>query len=590
MIPRPRRWVAALYVAVAVAIPFVASSYQLTLLGYVGMAALVALGLVILTGVGGLTSFGQAAFAGMGAYTSAILTTRLGLDPWLGLVVALAAAGGLALVLGAATLRLPGHLLPLSTIAWGLAIFFLFGDLEITGGHNGITSVPPASLFGHPITGPRATFWLIAAVVGVALALSANLLSGRAGRAIRALRGGTAMAESLGIAPQPLRLAVFVLAGLYAGASGWLFAHTQRFVAPTTFDVGPGIEYLFMAMLGGAGQIWGAVLGAFVVVVARDSLQDWLRFFVSDSGQAEIVVFGAIFIALLQLAPGGLIPAVARLLPPRRKPVPPPLDAAPLARRSMPARGTTVLEAQHLVRRFGGLVAVNDVGFSLAAGEILGLIGPNGAGKSTLFNLLTGTLSPTAGRVRFLGHETAGAPAPSIARLGMARTFQHVKLRPRMSVLENVMLGAYLRTKGSVLAGMLGLGRADEQRAAAEAMRALARVGLAAMAGEQAGSLALGQQRLLEVARALAADPVLLVLDEPAAGLRAGEKAELASLLGSLREDAVAILLVEHDMGFVMGLVDRLVVMDFGTRIAEGAPEAVRADARVQEAYLGGVA
>jgi branched-chain amino acid transport system permease protein len=590
VIPRPRPWVAALYVAVVLAIPFVASSYQLTLLGYVGMAALIALGLVILTGVGGLTSFGQAAFAGMGAYTSAVMTTQFGLSPWLGLLAALVASGGLALLLGAATLRLPGHLLPLSTIAWGLAIFFLFGDLEITGGHNGITSVPPASLFGHPITGPRATFWLTAAVLGIALALSANLLSGRAGRAIRALRGGTAMAESLGIAPQPLRLAVFVLAGLFAGASGWLFAHTQRFVAPTTFDVGPGIEYLFMAMLGGAGQIWGAVLGAFVVVVARDSLQDWLRFFVSDSGQAEIVVFGAMFIALLQLAPGGLIPTVARLLPQRRKPAPPTTNASPLARRTMPARGTTVLEAQHLMRRFGGLVAVNDVGFSLAAGEILGLIGPNGAGKSTLFNLLTGTLPPTAGRVRFLGHETAGAPAPAIARLGMARTFQHVKLRPRMSVLENVMLGAYLRTKGSVLAGMFGLGRADEQRAAAEAMRALARVGLAAAAGEQAGSLALGQQRLLEVARALAADPVLLVLDEPAAGLRAGEKAELAALLGSLRADGAAILLVEHDMGFVMGLVDRLVVMDFGTRIAEGAPEAVRADARVQEAYLGGVA
>jgi branched-chain amino acid transport system permease protein len=590
VIPRPRLWLAALYVAGALLIPFVLSSYTLTLMGYVGMAALIALGLVILTGVGGLTSFGQAAFAGMGAYASAVLTTRFGFDPWLGLLAALLASGGLALLLGAATLRLPGHLLPLSTIAWGLAIFYLFGDLDLTGGHNGITNIPAPALFGHAIAGPRATFWLIAAFLGVALALSANLLAGRAGRAIRALRGGTAMAESLGIAPQPLRLAVFVLAGLYAGASGWLLAHTQRFVSPPAFDVGPGIEYLFMAMLGGAGQIWGALLGAFVVVVARDSLQDWLGFFVSNSGQAEIVVFGAMFIALLQLAPGGLIPAAARLLPRRRKPAPPPTDAAALPRRAMPPRGTIVLEAHHLIRRFGGLVAVNDVGFTLASGEILGLIGPNGAGKSTLFNLLTGTLPPSAGRVRFLGHETAGSPAPAIARLGMARTFQHVKLRPRMSVLENVMLGAYLRTRGGVLAGMFGLGRADERRAAAEAMRALARVGLAAMAGDQAGSLALGQQRLLEVARALAADPVLLVLDEPAAGLRAGEKAELAALLASLRDDGVAILLVEHDMGFVMGLVDRLVVMDFGTRIAEGAPEAVRADARVQEAYLGGVA
>ncbi len=590
MIARPRRWVAVLYVVVVLVLPLVTPAYTLTLLGYVGMAALVALGLVILTGVGGLTSFGQAAFAGMGAYASAILATHFAVDPWLGLLASLLASGGLALVLGLVTLRLPGHLLPLSTIAWGLAIYYLFGELAITGGHDGIGNVPPAFLFGHPITGPRGSFWLIAAVLGVALALSANLLAGRAGRAIRTLRGGAAMAESLGIAPQPLRLAVFVLAGVYAGASGWLLAHTQRFVSPPAFDVEPGIQYLFMAMLGGAGQIWGALLGAFAVVVARDLLQGWLGLIFSDAGQAETVVFGAMFIAMMQLAPGGLIPTFRRLLPARRRPAPPPAEAADLPRRTMPARGTIVLEAQHLIRRFGGLVAVNDVGFSLATGEILGLIGPNGAGKSTLFNLLTGTLAPTAGRIRFLGRETTRARAPAIAELGMARTFQHVKLRPRMSALENVMLGAYLRTRGGVLSGLLGLGSVEDRRAAAAAMHALARVGLAGMAGEPAGNLALGQQRLLEVARALAADPVLLVLDEPAAGLRAGEKRELAELLRSLRDDGVAILLVEHDMGFVMDLVDRLVVMDFGARIAEGVPETVRADPRVQEAYLGGVA
>lgn len=591
MTPRPRLWVAALYVVVVAALPFVASTYTLTLMGYVGMAALVALGLVVLTGVGGLTSFGQAAFAGMGAYTSAVLATRYGLNPWWGLLAALLASGGLAFVLGVVTLRLPGHLLPLSTIAWGLAIYYLFGDLAITGGHDGITNVPPAVLFGHALTGPRSSFWLIAAVLGVALALSANLLAGRAGRAIRALRGGVAMAESLGIAPQPLRLAVFVLAGIFAGASGWLLAHTQRFVSAPAFDVGPGIEYLFMAMLGGAGEIWGAVLGAFVVVVARDLLQDWLGYVFTDAGQAETVVFAVMFIALLQLAPGGLIPAVARLLPRRKKRAPPlPPAGEALARRTMPAHGTVVLEAQNLVRRFGGLIAVNDVGFSVVAGEILGLIGPNGAGKSTLFNLLTGTLPPSSGRIRFLGRETAHATAPAIAQLGMARTFQHVKLRPRMSVLENVMLGTHLRTTGGVLAGLAGRGRAQDRCAAAEAMAALARVELAGLAEEPAGNLALGQQRLLEVARALAADPVLLVLDEPAAGLRAGEKAELAELLRTLRADGVAILLVEHDMGFITGLVDRLVVMDFGTRIAEGAPALVRADPRVQEAYLGGVA
>ncbi len=575
------------FAAIAV-FPLLASPYALTLANYSGLAALVALGLVLLTGVGGLTSFGQAAFVGVGAYATAWLTTAQGASPWLGLALALALSGGIAGLLGAATLRLSGHLLPLSTIAWGLALFFLFGNLDALGRHTGMSDIPPASLFGHTLNSSLAGYTMIWLAVAVAFWLCGNLLDSRAGRAIRALRGGTAMVESLGIDSFAMRLAIFVIAGMLAGLSGWLLAHVQRFISPTAFDVGPGMEYLFMAILGGAGHLAGAILGAAIVTVARDRLQDVLAHIGPNSGQLEVVVFGALFVLILHRARGGLIPAVLKLLPARTRANPP--DAAPLSRRALPEAGTVLLEVDQLTKRFGGLVAVNQVSFTLRAGEILGLIGPNGAGKSTLFNLVTGLLRPNAGQVRLLGRDITGASIRRIARLGLARTFQHVKLRPSMSLLENVMLGAHPRGRAGLLAATFRLDRAEEARLAAEAMRQLRRVGLDAAPHGLAGNLALGQQRVLEVARALAADPLLVILDEPAAGLRKPEKAALADLLRQLRAEGVTILLVEHDMEFVMSLVNRIVVMEFGTRLAEGLPAEIRANKAVQEAYLGGVA
>ena len=226
----------------------------------------------------------------------------------------------------------------------------------------------------------------------------------------------------------------------------------------------------------------------------------------------------------------------------------------------------------------------------MRAGEIVGLIGPNGAGKTTMFNLVTGTLTMSGGRVRFLDKDVTHLSQREIARLGMARTFQHVKLRPNMSLLDNVALGAHARTRAGFVAAALRLDRAEEARILAEAQRQLDRIGLGERAHELAGSLPLGTQRVLEIARALAADPVLLVLDEPAAGLRRKEKQQLGELLRRLRDEGVTILIVEHDMDFVMKLVDRLVVMNFGSKLVEGVPAAVRADRDVQAAYLGSAA
>jgi len=249
-----------------------------------------------------------------------------------------------------------------------------------------------------------------------------------------------------------------------------------------------------------------------------------------------------------------------------------------------------VLLIEHATKRFGALAAVNDVSFEVKPGEVLGLIGPNGAGKTTLLNLITGTAKPNSGRIVFLGDDVTPLPPRRIAAKGMARTFQHVKLRPNMTLLDNVLLGTYPRTRSGFVAGALRLDRTEERSARFEALQQLRRVGLGEKFGDLAGNLPLGQQRLLEVARALAADPVVVILDEPAAGLRQLEKKTLSDLLRGLRRDGMTIVLVEHDMDFVMNLVDRIVVMDFGAKLAEGLPASIRADARVQEAYLGGVA
>jgi branched-chain amino acid transport system permease protein len=255
-----------------------------------------------------------------------------------------------------------------------------------------------------------------------------------------------------------------------------------------------------------------------------------------------------------------------------------------------PDDAAMAFEVSALRKTFGGLVAVADLSFALARGELLALIGPNGAGKSTSFNLLTGVTRPSSGTVHLLGRDVTAMSAPEMARRGVARSFQHVKLVAHMSVIENVALGAHLRGHASPIASILRLDRAEEARLFAEAARQLGHVGLLELADRPATSLALGQQRIVEIARALCADPAVLLLDEPAAGLRHAEKQALAALLRRLASEGMAILLVEHDMDFVMNLADRIVVMDFGTRIAEGSPAVVRADPAVIEAYLGGVA
>ncbi|NYT38292.1 branched-chain amino acid ABC transporter ATP-binding protein/permease [Allopusillimonas soli] len=583
-------------VAILLLLPLLPATptFWITHLNYIGLASLVVLGLIVLTGIAGLTSFGQAAFVGIGAYASAWLTTAVVPSPWLGLLLGLVITFAVSYLLGAITLRLSGHYLPLGTIAWCLSLYYLFGNLAFLGQYDGIAGIEPISVFGFSLGHGRRIYYLIWLCVLLAMWGTRNLLDSRPGRAIRALRSGGGMAESFGVDMAAYKVIIFVYAALLASVSGWLYAHMQRAVSPSPFGLNYGIEYLFMAVVGGTGSVWGAVVGSGLILTLKDQLQNVLPKLLNTTANFELVAFGIIMVLVLQYARHGVWPILAGwwaslIGQTSLRGQAPPAAAPELAQRPRPEKGTQVLRVDDLRKEFGGLVAVNDINFSLKAGEIMGLIGPNGAGKSTTFNLISGVLPLTAGKVDFLGHRLDTLRARDIAALGVGRTFQHVQLLPSMTVLENVALGAHLRRKVGVLPAVLRSDRRQEAELLHEAARQIQRVGLGDYLYEQAGNLALGQQRIVEIARALAADPVLLLLDEPAAGLRYKEKQDLARVLDQLRQEGMSILLVEHDMDFVMNLTDHIVVMDFGTKLAEGTPSHIQSDPAVLEAYLGGV-
>lgn len=577
-------WLAAACIIVFVGLLTpIAPQYYLTLLITIGLTTIAASGLTLLL-ISGQASLGHAAYMGIGGYTAAILARDYGVTPTVALATGVFGSALAAYVVGLVTLRLKGHFLPLATLAVGIAVSGLFvGAARVTGGASGLSEIPPLSIGVLVITNDKVYAIIIWTVAIIALGGFTRLQNSRTGRAIAALRTSDEMARVFGADTVRLKLMIFVTAGAVAGLAGALYAFYYRFLSPAPFGLSASINLLIACVLGGVASPFGAILGAVTITVLETLLQNVVARALGLSGNVEMIVFGVILIAVLLKWPGGIWSAISRFWPQYI------VDRSSRNVELAPApqdKDSDILTVTGIGKSYDGLRALRDVSFSVAAREIVGLIGPNGAGKSTTFNIVTGLTLPSTGSVKLMGDEPP-AKVSMLVGIGVTRTFQHVKLIPTLSVLENVAFGAYSQGRAGILAGMFGADRAEEAATFAKAWRALEIVDLEDLAHSPASLLAMGQARLVEVARALVSRPRLLLLDEPAAGLRTGEKLKLVTLLHRLKRSGTSVLLVEHDMDLVMNCVDRVIVLDRGAGLAQGTPDSVRADPRVISAYLG---
>ncbi len=601
MIPPLRRLVPyAVLVLVLVVFPLLAPVSVVNVGVYVLIFTVAAVGLSLLMGLAGQVSLGHAAFFAMGAYTQGILVTRYGWNLFLALPVSVLVAMLLALLVGLPMLRLRGHFLALATLGLGIIVTIVVRELEFTGGTSGIYGIPKPDFGGRVYDSPAEFFWLMTPVVVLSVALAEKLTHSRVGRALGAVNDSEVAAECLGVDTFRLRLKVFVLAAAYAGLAGAFYAHWLAVVSPEAANFPLSVSFLLMVVLGGLGTVWGAFTGAITVEVLDEGMRHLIPQIVPGaSGEVQLLGFGVVLVLVVVLFPGGLAQlwhaALHRLRGTHEDPgagdatapaLGEELDAL-LAEADAPAPGTTVLQVEGLTKRYGGVTALDGLDLEVRAGEIVALIGPNGAGKTTAFNIVTGVVPPTEGRVTLAGQPVQGRRPNVVAALGATRTFQNLQTFRSTTVRGNVTVARHLRTRAGLLAGMLGLDRPEERRTADEVDRVLTATGLEGHADRPITALSFGQQRQVEVARALALAPSLLLLDEPMAGLSLAEREHLAAMLRRVRAAGLSVLLVEHDVAAVMALADRIYVLDDGVLLAEGGPREIRSDPAVIAAYLG---
>ncbi len=530
--------------------------------------------------VAGQLSLGQAGFAGIAAFVAATLAptpASWGPVPTLifAILIGMVVGSLAAVILGIPTMRLRGVFLAIATLGFaeGIRIFIL--NQSWTGGAQGM-SVPK-------IVGPELA-WALLVVVAYWFWRQGR---SRYGRALEAIREDELAARSIGIDVGRHRLAAFVSAGAIAGLYGVLWAYFMRIIAPEDFSFSTAIDGLVTAVVGGSTNFFGPILGSGF----QTMLPELQRAVGIEAGWLRPFISGLLLLIVILYLPGG----IASLVPRRKQKIDvaalTAAAAAPAAMRSHPAKGEVVVQLEGLAKEYGGVHAVQGVDLTIRSGDVVGLIGPNGAGKTTLVNMISGLIPPSSGSATVLGVEVGRTPVHKIAAAGVTRTFQHSKLFNRLTALENVLIGTHLVAKPTFLRRLLWLpsARRDERVALAQAARCLDRVGLVDKANVEAKGLSYGDQRRLEIARALAADPSVLILDEPAAGMNHVEAEALSELIRSLANDGLTIIFIEHNVGMVLGTCDHIAVLNFGQLLASGTPAEIEADERVIEAYLGAV-
>lgn len=556
------------------------TDYYLQVLTWVGINIIMGVSLNLITGFTGQFSLGHAGFMAIGAYVAAYATKFVGI-PFAPALLAgglAAAAGGLAV--GIPTLRLNGDYLAIATLGFGEIIRVIILNLDVVGGPRGLPGITA-----------HTTFLWVYAMAAITVIVVRNLIWSRQGRALAAIREDETAAETVGIDTTRYKILAFVVGAFFAGIAGGLYAHRITFIDPSQFGFMKSVETLVIIVLGGLGSITGTVLASSIVTLLPEALRAFAEY--------RMIIYSLVLILIMLYRPKGLMAGMELGfrhlgLEDKRSDPDPGLELDPCPDRSIAAGridgASPILETRHLSADFGGLSAVSDFTTTLRQGEIVGLIGPNGAGKTTVFNMLTGLANASAGHVCFMGHDITEKKPSEINDMGIARTFQNIRLFDDLSVLDNVRIALRSERPYSTPEAILRMGRysSHEERIYSESMKLLNLFNLEDRASEAAGKLPYGEQRRLEIARALATKPQLLLLDEPAAGMNPQETRELLNLIKWIHEKFdLTVLLIEHDMDLVMNLCHRIIVLDYGVTIADGAPSEILKNKRVIQAYLG---